>query len=61
MALKALVQQAEKSPFPVVHLPFGVASIAAGAKFPATRIGDYVINLQLLEELGVFSKIFGDR
>jgi fumarylacetoacetase len=45
------------SDFPIQNIPFGSASIADKPIFCASRIGDAVINLEALEELGYFADI----
>jgi fumarylacetoacetase len=50
--LKAFLLIPKDSDFTLQNIPFGVASKQNGNPFAATVIGDSVINLQKLEELG---------
>ncbi len=45
------------SDFPIQNIPFGSASVSDKPIFCVSRIGDTVINLEAMEELGYFSEI----
>lgn len=45
----------EGSHFPLYNIPFGIGSLNESAPFACTRIGDTVINLNVLEQSGFFS------
>lgn len=51
-ALRSWISVPEGSDFPIQNLPFGVAKTNGGAPFVATRIGDTVINIAQLVEMG---------
>ena len=44
----------ESSDFSIHNIPFGVVSVGDGPKFPATVIGETVINLSEVESRGMF-------
>ena len=56
MRLDAWIESANKAdcPFPLNNLPFGVARIGGGAPKCVTAIGDQIVDLAMLSELGVF-------
>ena len=60
MSIRALISAAAKTPFPIENLPYGVTSTSKQVPFPATRVGDKVINLRRMEQLGYFESIFGE-
>ncbi|MFH1121210.1 MAG: fumarylacetoacetase [Bacteroidota bacterium] len=45
------------SDFPIQNLPFGIAGLHPGKAVAVTRIGDTVIDLEKLEQMGVFSDL----
>ncbi len=48
------------SDFSIHNIPFGIGSIEGSECFACTRIGDYVINLNILASTGFFSDILPD-
>lgn len=44
-----------QTPFPLNNLPYGVFSVAGGARQCGTAIGDQVLNLTAMEEAGLLS------
>src|SRR6266496_3455846 len=62
MALRSFVEIAKDSHFPMENLPFGVFKPHDGAARVSVAIGDLIVDLSLLEELGYFrSSEFQDR
>ena len=54
-ALKSFIDIPEDSHFPIQNLPFGVfLRKENGPARPGTRIGDFVLDLRVLEEQGFF-------
>jgi fumarylacetoacetase len=47
------VDYAEGSPFPIQNIPFGIAFHPDRGSFPATAIGEYVIDLLVLAQAGL--------
>ncbi len=45
------------SDFPLENLPFGIAEIANGKTIAVTRIGDQIIDLEKLQQSGVFNDL----
>jgi fumarylacetoacetase len=61
-ALKSFVEVAPDSHFPIQNLPFGIFKPANGAARVGVAIGELVLDLSVLEELGHFrSPEFGAR
>ncbi len=58
--LKSWLEVPENSDFPIQNIPFGIADFNNGIVGAATRIGDTVINLSVMAELGYFSGIIND-
>lgn len=60
--LKSWVEIKEGSDFPIQNLPFGIFSIGGGDKKVGVALGDYVIDLAELSELGYLDEtgISGD-
>jgi len=54
-ALTSWLEVPANSDFPIQNLPFGVASTSENDGFVATRIGDVVINLAMLQARGYLS------
>ena len=54
--LKTWIEVSENSDFPIQNIPFGIAK-ANNEIFVASRIGDTVINLYKVAQLGHFSNI----
>src|SRR2546430_1896120 len=52
--MKSFIDVAPDSHFPIQNLPFGVFSPAGGAPRVGVAIGDFVLDLALLEERGHF-------
>lgn len=53
--LKSFIESAQGSFFPIQHLPFGVFKpISDGNYRIGTRIGDYILDLALLDDYGFF-------
>src|SRR5436309_9375170 len=62
MALRSFVEIAKNSHFPMENLPFGVFKPHDGATRVGVAIGDLIVDLPVLEELGHFrSSEFQDR
>src|SRR5206468_2472347 len=62
MALRSFVEIAKNSHFPMENLPFGVFKPHDGAARVGVAIGDLIVDLPVLEELGHFrSSEFQDR
>jgi fumarylacetoacetase len=53
-ALKSFIEVAPDSHFPIQNLPFGIFKPAQGAARVGVAIGDLVLDLSVLEELGHF-------
>ncbi len=53
-ALKSFIEVAADSHFPIQNLPFGIFKPASGSARAGVAIGDLVLDLQVLEELGYF-------
>jgi fumarylacetoacetase len=51
----------ENTDFPIQNIPFGIASLQDDSCFVATRIGDKVINLAALSDLGYFDALHMDK
>ena len=45
------------SDFPLENLPFGIAEIANGKTIAVTRIGDQIIDLEKLQQSGIFNDL----
>lgn len=61
-ALKSFIEVAPESHFPIQNLPFGIFKPANGAARVGVAIGEFVLDLSVLEELGHFrSPEFGQR
>jgi fumarylacetoacetase len=61
-ALKSFIEVAPESHFPIQNLPFGIFKPAQGAARVGVAIGEFVLDLSVLEELGHFeSPQFHDR
>src|SRR5213082_1053526 len=54
MALKSFIDVPRDLHFPIQNLPFGVFSPKQGAPRVGVAIGEYVLDLSVLEELGFF-------
>jgi fumarylacetoacetase len=52
--MKSFIDVAPDSHFPIQNLPFGIFKPAEGAARVGVAIGDYVLDLSVLEELGHF-------
>lgn len=57
MNLKSWVEVPENSDFPIQNIPFGIGRTAGKSAFPATRIGDTVIDLSALADQGYFDHL----
>lgn len=53
-ALKSFIEVEPDSHFPIQNLPFGIFKPAQGAARVGVAIGDFVLDLSVLEELGHF-------
>jgi fumarylacetoacetase len=51
----------ENTDFPIQNIPLGIASLQDESCFVATRIGDKVINLAALSDLGYFDDLHMDK
>lgn len=58
--LKTWLEVTQSSDFPIQNIPFGIAFIDNN-KFGVSRIGDTVINLSKLYELGAFQSILSEN
>jgi len=58
--LKTWLEVTQSSDFPIQNIPFGIAFID-NSKFGVSRIGDIVINLSKLYELGAFQNILSEN
>src|SRR5436190_17820592 len=52
-ALRSFVPVAAESHFPIQNLPLGVFSRTGGTRRIGTAIGDFVLDLQILEDAGL--------
>jgi len=59
--LTSWIPVSPESDFPIQNIPFGIAGFPDGSTHAVTRIGDSVIDLHALAELGYFSGIDGFR
>lgn len=60
--LKSFIPVSKESHFPVQNIPFGIFKTEANEKPRAcSAIGDFVLDLSVLEKNGVFSKSFSDE
>ncbi len=55
--LKSWIDVPENSDFPIQNIPFGIVKPKGKEPRPATRIGDTVIDLSMLADLGYFDKL----
>jgi fumarylacetoacetase len=53
-ALKSFIEVAPESHFPIQNLPYGIFKPAQGAARVGVAIGEFVLDLSVLEELGHF-------
>ncbi len=60
-SLKTAIAVPENSDFPIQNLPYGIFSTANRSPRPCTRVGNTVIDLQKVAELGYFDAITTDR
>lgn len=58
--LSTWIEVKESSDFPIQNIPFGIA-FKDNSKFGVSRIGDTIINLSNLYELGVFQGILSEN
>ena len=58
--LKTWLEVTQSSDFPIQNIPFGIAFID-NSKFGVSRIGDTVINLSKLYDLGAFHGILSEN
>jgi fumarylacetoacetase len=58
--LKTWLEVTQRSDFPIQNIPFGIAFIE-NSKFAVSRIGDTIINLSKLYELGAFHGILSEN
>lgn len=56
-SLRSWVHCEAETQFPIQNIPFGIASHHNGQRFAASRIGEFVVNLDALLALGAFSRI----
>jgi fumarylacetoacetase len=54
MSLKSFIEVAPDSHFPIQNLPYGIFKPAPGAARVGVAIGEFVLDLSVLEELGHF-------
>ena len=55
--IKSWIEVPVNSDFPIQNIPFGIASPKGKLPRPATRIGDMVIDLSVLDEYGFFDNL----
>ncbi|MCB0346293.1 MAG: fumarylacetoacetase [Bdellovibrionales bacterium] len=55
--MKSFLPTEEDSHFPIQNIPFGVCQRADGHAHCSTRIGDFVLDLFELEQLGIFDSL----
>jgi fumarylacetoacetase len=55
--LKTYVEVSQDSDFSIYNLPFGVGLIPGKGKRVVSRIGEYVLDLEAMEAIGVFSDL----
>ncbi|MEM6297488.1 MAG: fumarylacetoacetase [Bacteroidota bacterium] len=60
-SLKTAIAVPENSDFPIQNLPYGIFSTADRSPRPCTRVGNTVVDLQKVAELGYFDAINTDR
>ena len=53
-ALKSFIEVASESHFPIQNLPFGIFKPARDSARVGVAIGEFVLDLSVLEELGHF-------
>jgi len=53
--MNSWIKTPSQSDFPIQNLPFGIATIPSGKTVAVTRIGDTVIDLANLEQMGMLS------
>ncbi len=56
-SLTSWVEIAADSDFPIQNIPFGIISYGGNSPRPASRIGDYAIDLSVLSDLGYFDSL----
>lgn len=56
-SLKSWISVSENSDFPIQNLPFGVVKTQDSTPFVATRIGDKVVDLKTLFQLGYLNQL----
>ena len=54
-AMKSWITYDATHPFPLENIPFGVYASSSGARHCCTRIGEFVIDLAVLESHGLFN------
>ena len=60
MALRSFVEIAPDSHFPLENLPFGVFKPRGGRPRVGVAIGEYVVDLSILEEGGHFKRLLAE-
>lgn len=55
--MKSWIKIPLNSDFPLENLPFGIAEVANGKTIAVTRIGNYIINLEKLQQSGIFNDL----
>ncbi len=55
--MNSFVKTDTDSHFPIQNVPFGVCQGRGGPAFCCTRIGDFVLELRALEDLGIFKQL----
>ncbi len=53
-SLKSWIEVPEGSDFPIQNIPFGIIQYDGKSPRPATRIGDFVVDLSILADSGLF-------
>src|ERR1700736_3189481 len=55
MALRSFIEVANDSHFPIQNIPFGIFKPRQGPARVGVAIGDYIVDLSVLQELGHFN------
>ena len=60
-ALRSWIPVPKNSDFPIQNIPFGIAAWNGEPPVPATRIGDTVVDLSILADMGLLDGLGIDR
>src|SRR5436309_10830434 len=61
MALRSFIDVSPDSAFPIQNLPYGIFKPRDGTARAGVAIGDLILDLSVLEELGHFRDVTGQR